>query len=488
MINEINKDVDVSRLCSRSQCGKGFIQAQLSQGMGLGVYLETYESATAVKGGNAGGAGTTHRIADQTAHGRKVVNVVFGFDRALFPGMQHLFKLGLLGLNTVQDKIIIDRFGSFYKPKNGLPFNVDSPLLDGPMNVECQGNGPPVVELSPQGGQDLWQVIVTGISQTATTGFENPSSEARQIFVQPKMFLGIGRIGEDEINAVVLEITVRVPEIFMMKDERRILVGFDLFQTFDYSSFFDFHLPFFNGLGQGGVLTGQQSIHNEILNAVVFDLGKFEQSSGLGSKGSVTKLVFDFGRKILSDPLLLDDGVHADRHLISKILEGWKFSVGVGSSSRASGVAQLCQDLITRKKMFADFNVVEFVSLEVFVQFNETRPRFIQLHYLAVDCCTFEEFGCFKTMIAGQKLFVRCDSNGVDESDLVDGLGEIYYLVRIKAAKTFTDNYLFHGQRLYKHGTRIFRARIYVQINIRTVLVFIREYRQIKDICDLQSS
>ncbi len=338
------------------------------------------------------------------------------------------------------------------------------------MNVKGHSDGPPVAQVGPQGSQDLRQIEMSCIGQAAATWLENPGSEKGKVFVKAYVFLCVRWVGEDQINAVIGKITIRVSEIAMMKSKGRIMVGFDLFQTLDHSPFLYFHLPFFNRFGQCGIFAGQQANYYEILNVMIFYLGQFEQGSGLGSKRGVAKLVSDYGRKILSDPFLLDDGIHADSHLISKILEGWKFSIGVGSSSRTPDVSQFRQDLITRKKVLTDFNVVEFVAFEVFVQFNESRPSSVQFHYLAVDCCAFKEFGRFQTVITGQKHVVRGDGDGVNQSDLVDGLCKFHDFVRIKTAKTFTDSYLFHWQRFDNHGTMMTRAHRYVQINIRIVI------------------
>ena len=484
MINQCHKDVVVKNRSLVFHRGEGFIQPQPSHGMCLGVYLKADKPSAAVEGGNGGGPGTHHGVADKTAYGGEVMNIVFGLHRALFPGVQHLFQLGFLGLDAVQDKVGLDGPRPFDEPEDGLPFDVDTTFLDSPVNVEGHGDGPPVVEVSAHGRQDLGQKIVPGIGQAAASGLENLGGEKGQIFIQADVFLGVGRIGEDQIHAVLGKVAVGGPKITMMKNQGRVVIDFDLFETFHHVSLLDLHLPFFNRFRQGGISAGQQRVYDLVLNLMILDLSQFEQGPGLGSKGRVAEFLLDRGGKIFGNPLLLDDGIQANRHLVGQFLEGWKFSIGVGSSTGASVIAQLGQDLIPSDQMFPDLDVVQFVSFQVFVQFNETGTNGIQLHYLAVDCFLFEEFGSLQTMITGQKVVLGGDGDGINQSYLLDGLGQFHDLVRIKASETIPDFNLSHRQRNHTHGTMILRASFPVQGNIKTVLILTRECERIVDIND----
>ena len=352
------------------------------------------------------------------------------------------------------------------------------------MHVIGHGNGPPVAEVSAHGRQDLGQKIVSSIGQAAASGSEDFGGEKRQVFIQADLVLGVGRIGENQINTVLGKITVGGTKITVMKNQRRVVIDFDLFETLHHVSFLYFHLPFFNRFRQGGISAGQQRVYDLVLNLVILDLGQFEQCSGLGSKGRVTEFLLDLGGKIFGNPLLLDDGIQANRHLVCKILECRELRVGIRSSTRTPGITQLGQDLIPSDQMFPDLYVVQFVSLQVFVQFNETGMNGIQLHYLAVDCFLFKEFGSFQTVITGQKLVLGCDGDGINQSYLVDGLGQFHDLVRIKASEAIPDFNLSYRQRNHTHGTMIWRAGFPVQGNIITVLILACECELIVDFND----
>ena len=325
MLKQCNKDCDVKNRSLVFHRGEGFIQPQTSHGMRLGVYLKADEPSAAVEGGNGSGPGTHHGVADKTAYGGEVMNIVFGLHRALFPGVQHLFQLGFLGLDAVQDKVGLDGPRPFDKPEDRFPFAVDAPRMLCPMHVIGHGNGPPVAEVSAHGRQDLGQKIVSSIGQAAASGSENLGGEKRQVFIQADLVLGVGRIGENQINTVLGKITVGGTKITVMKNQRRVVIDFDLFETLHHVSFLYFHLPFFNRFRQGGISAGQQRVYDLVLNLVILDLGQFEQGPGLGSKGRVAKFLLDRERKVFGNPLLLDDGIQANRHLVAR---SWR----VGSS------------------------------------------------------------------------------------------------------------------------------------------------------------
>ena len=126
MINQCHKGGFANNRSLVLHRGEGFIQPQPGHGMRLWVYLKADEPSAAVEGGNSGGPGTHHGVADKTAYGGEVMNVVFGLNRALFPGVQHLFQLGFLGLDAVQDKVSLDGPNPFDEPEDGLPFAVDA--------------------------------------------------------------------------------------------------------------------------------------------------------------------------------------------------------------------------------------------------------------------------------------------------------------------------------------------------------------------------